>query len=706
MDDEPDILEQSKAFLQKEDEKLDVETSISAEKGLELLDEKNYDAIVSDYQMPGMDGLEFLETLREERDSDIPFIVFTGKGREEVAIEALNLGADRYLQKGADPRSQYGILADAIIQEVEYSFLEERLHLASFSLENADVGTLWISPDGEIRYANKQICQWLGYDRGELTGLIVSDIDPNFTSERPEIWEEIKERGSVTFESQHRTKDGETFPVRITSHYLERNGQEYEFAFVHDITEAKEREKELRERRRAVEASDDSIYMIDKDFRYVFANEEHLSRLKGEGKIPRKEENEVVGERYESVHTEEELENFKKNFQEVIESGEPVREEYEIKDAGRWSGRTYSPLKNPKTGEVEGVVVVSKDITDRKEAEERLEREKERYEELFRGANEMIITTDVEGFIKRANKQVEKTSGYSEEELKDESILKIAHPEDKEKYIEFWKRVKDGEEPVYKLKGITKDGETTHLRAAGRPIIKDGEIIEIQYNAQDITEKTEVEEREKFLHSLLRHDVKNKIGIIQGYLELAEDYPLPEESEKHLEKAKKATKDSSELIEKVRTLRRLNQEKQQIIDLEPAVEKAVKKSKPIKREIQIENNLKCPVEGCRVKGGPLLHEIFYNILENSVKHSGGNKVKITNRETEDEMIFTIEDNGEGIPDEEKQKIFEKGYTKDKKTGAGLGLYLAKEIVKTYDGRIEIKDSELGGAKFEVHFQKA
>ncbi|MEF8875053.1 MAG: response regulator, partial [Candidatus Thermoplasmatota archaeon] len=116
VDDESGFLDQAEIFLEKEDERLDVNVVISPEKALRLVEEETFDVIVSDYQMPDMDGLEFLEEVREERESDIPFIIFTGKGREEVAMEALNLGADRYLQKGGDPKAQFGVLADAITQ--------------------------------------------------------------------------------------------------------------------------------------------------------------------------------------------------------------------------------------------------------------------------------------------------------------------------------------------------------------------------------------------------------------------------------------------------------------------------------------------------------------------------------------------------------------------------------------------------------------
>lgn len=100
VDDEADILELAKIYLEEEGRRFDIDTAPSAEEALKKSSTDEYDAIVSDCQMPKMDGLEFLRDLRQDRESDIPFIIFTGRGREEVAIEALNLGADMYLQKG------------------------------------------------------------------------------------------------------------------------------------------------------------------------------------------------------------------------------------------------------------------------------------------------------------------------------------------------------------------------------------------------------------------------------------------------------------------------------------------------------------------------------------------------------------------------------------------------------------------------------
>jgi len=123
IDDEKTLLTLTQIYL-KEEANLDVEVAASAEEGLVLLRSESFDAIISDYDMPDMDGIELLKCVRKE-DPLIPFIVFTGKGREEIVIEALNYGADFYLQKGGDPKPLFTELANAIRHLVRRSKAED-----------------------------------------------------------------------------------------------------------------------------------------------------------------------------------------------------------------------------------------------------------------------------------------------------------------------------------------------------------------------------------------------------------------------------------------------------------------------------------------------------------------------------------------------------------------------------------------------------
>ena len=180
VDDEPSLLEIGQIFLERTPG-ITVTTSESAESALRELEQTPFDAIVSDYQMPGMDGIAFLQEVRG-RSLTLPFILFTGKGREEIVINALNSGADYYLQKGGDPKSQYAELAHKVKRSVEQRRAESDLKRKHEVLQ----AILSASPQG-IAYVRNQNVQWvndslaamLGYQRDELKGLDLGNLYEN-----------------------------------------------------------------------------------------------------------------------------------------------------------------------------------------------------------------------------------------------------------------------------------------------------------------------------------------------------------------------------------------------------------------------------------------------------------------------------------------------------------------------------------------------
>jgi len=161
----------------------------------------------------------------------------------------------------------------AMVRDIhERMQVEEALELTQFSMDNASIPTFWMGPDAKFIYVNHAAAESLGYSSEELLRMSVFDIDPNFDQERwiPH-WEGLKNAGSMTIESIHRKKDGTEFPVEISIKLLEYGGQEYNLAFVKDITERRISEIEIRKKNDALEAAlevkNDFISMVSHELR-------------------------------------------------------------------------------------------------------------------------------------------------------------------------------------------------------------------------------------------------------------------------------------------------------------------------------------------------------------------------------------------------------------------------------------------------------
>jgi len=249
VDDEPGLLGIGKLFLEKEGG-FAVDTITSAIVAIERLNRERYDAIVSDYQMPEMDGIEFLKNVRASGNTT-PFIIFTGKGREEVVIEALNEGADFYLQKGGEPKAQFTELANKIRYavsrrnaELDLRASEEKYrHLIEHSNE-----AIVVAQDGMLRLINHRAIEFTGYSEQELLSMSFSTfIHPD---DRAIVVERFENRlkGEVTpsrYSFRLYSKSGITRWVEISIVVIDWEGRPATLNFLTDITERRQAEDAL-----------------------------------------------------------------------------------------------------------------------------------------------------------------------------------------------------------------------------------------------------------------------------------------------------------------------------------------------------------------------------------------------------------------------------------------------------------------------------
>jgi PAS domain S-box-containing protein len=253
IDDEPGLLEIGRIYLENTGD-FSVTTALSGKAGLDALGQHDFDAIVADYQMPEMDGIELLKNVRQSF-GNIPFILFTGRGREEVVIEAINNGVDFYLQKGGDPTAQFAELAHKIRQamsrrqaEIGLSDSEKRFR------ELADLlpqGIYEADTEGRMLYVNRIALQLSGYTAEDIEkGLnALNVIVPEDQQRAATLFRQMVETGSRSQGSAEYLglrKDGSTFPVSIFSSPIVKGGRIVGIrGVIIDITEQKKAADEL-----------------------------------------------------------------------------------------------------------------------------------------------------------------------------------------------------------------------------------------------------------------------------------------------------------------------------------------------------------------------------------------------------------------------------------------------------------------------------
>ena len=133
---------------------------------------------------------------------------------------------------------------------------EDALRLTQLAVDGAADLIYWIAPDGHLLYASDSSWRRHGYTHAEMLGLTVFDLDPSRLPETwSEHWMELRRRGSLTFETTHRTKKGELFPVEVTANFVQQHGREYNFCFARDISGRKRADEELRRAKDMAEAA-------------------------------------------------------------------------------------------------------------------------------------------------------------------------------------------------------------------------------------------------------------------------------------------------------------------------------------------------------------------------------------------------------------------------------------------------------------------
>ncbi len=199
VDDEKSFLQLEKDFLERCGF-IAVDTADSVPAALEKMKLNRYDAIVSDYQMPGPNGIDLLRFIRGQ-DDVTPFILFTGRGENEVAIEALSEGATFYVEKGCNPQSLFIELIDMIKSSVEHSRISSHGQApndkTAYLRANGDDIVMILDGKGRIISCNDRSETMTGYSKSEMIGRSITEFvalgnaQPRLDFEDPSLGREL-----------------------------------------------------------------------------------------------------------------------------------------------------------------------------------------------------------------------------------------------------------------------------------------------------------------------------------------------------------------------------------------------------------------------------------------------------------------------------------------------------------------------------------
>lgn len=516
VDDEVALLEVCKLFLEMKGE-FSVTTETSAARALVTLKKTRYDAVISDYQMPGMDGIEFLRQLRAEHPT-LPFIIFTGRGREEIVIAAFENGADFYLQKGGDPDSQFAELSHKIRRSVaqrkaEHTLVENENRFRALIQNTTDIIRI-LNKDGMIVYDSPAAARSLGYPPGHFIGKNPLDfIHPDDRDKVTEALGEVLDRKNPGTPTEFRihTSDGGYIDVESTSMNLFGvEGVDGIVVTTRIITDRKRAQLTLEQSeknyRDLYDNAPNAYYTIGMDGRIVQCNR-RAGELLG---IPQES---LIGKKISRFYADTESGKTKARqlFTAFREGKEIADEELQMQRADGtviWIGLTVNAIRDD-SGRITGSRTIVTDITQRRALADELRKKNETLAESRRVLDTLIH--NLPGMMYRCRNDpgwtmefisdgCEAITGYTANALLESHLVSYGSLVFSDDRQHVWDTVQGGitsKKPfqmVYRI--LDKEGKIRVVWEKGRGVFDDtGALVAIEGYVSDITGYEQAEEK-------------------------------------------------------------------------------------------------------------------------------------------------------------------------------------------------------------------
>ena len=521
VDDDPDLGDLTATFLERENDRFDVRTVTSAAEGFDAIRDQPPDCIISDYDMPEQNGIEFLQTVREEWP-DLPFILFTGKGSEGVASDALSNGATDYLQKSSGT-DQYTVLANRVqnaVRQYRSERQSERMQRRLKEITESITDCVWMFTHdwGELLFACGYEEVW-GHPIEEITQVpqgFLERIHPADRDAVREYMDEVSNGESIDIEYRIQNPEDETRWVWMKSEpVFDDDGTVVRVVgFTRDISDRKERERELERSRdfftEAERLGDIGAWEFDTTGRVTLTDgARRILEVTDDRSL-------TLDQAIDFFHPDEKS-AIERAIETALDDGERSDLQARLTTAKgneRWVQLRGKPLDDREV--VRGYV---KDITDNKQRQQELETNGQRYQSILEDPNVLMGILDTDGTLIEQNQTGMEYIDAGLEDVVGEPFWETPWwPDDLRSIIrEKVERAASGEYVTYEADLTEPGGDAYYVTGVIRPVTDDdGQVASLVVSSRDITERKNREQQLERYERLVEH---LPVGVFRTDLE-------------------------------------------------------------------------------------------------------------------------------------------------------------------------------------------
>ncbi|WP_332898203.1 histidine kinase N-terminal 7TM domain-containing protein [Haladaptatus sp. CMSO5] len=348
-----------------------------------------------------------------------------------------------------------------------------------------------------------------------------------------------------------------------------------------------------------------------------------------------------------------------------------------------------------------GYILSLHDITTRRKVERR-------YQTIVEQASTITVLVNEAGEFEYVTPSVERTLGYASADILGDPFIEYIHPDDVEHIFETFMTIQEGGTSDWvELRVQHADGSWRVMEAKGENLLENPAIGAILLTAHDVTERRQYEQRLQVLNRVLRHDVGNKMSVVQGAISMVREETDNEHVRTWMEKAHLAGQELLELSQKSRRIDTRLDRKSEVrsVDIVKQVEQAVSATK---RTFPTATIACDTPDAAWANALPLVEVGLEELLANAIEHSNQEipavTISVTTEDTEYVEIH-VADNGPGIPTMERE-VLERGVESQLKHSSGIGLWLVHWIVTAANGELTITETEPRGTVVTLRFHEA